>query len=249
VTKDRRDGNTYIQFFIDYNQRGTCYLDVTTFIGRNARILDPYPKVWNLKLFEGTTKLYTLKYPFFKRSSLNRENYEMNILSAAEAKTRKTTQEHVYTFTPVNHTPSRSRNWCRPISDSPKAFRARILIGLNTMDSRIRCEYAKFTHGVAKIAWTRKILDFLRRPASQTSEVQDGSRQPATNLKDLDQKPSAPHWLKVPFHTDARASTTDLSSMIYIILRTLPFNIRRKSCHLHVERDRWSNSSLSSPLS
>lgn len=100
---------------------------------------------------------------------------------------RHKARTHMYL---VNHTPSRSRNWCGFILDSPKAFWARILIGLNTMDSWIRCECTKLTRGIAKAARTRETPDFLGRPASQTSEVQDGSRQPAINFKNLDQKPS-----------------------------------------------------------
>jgi len=57
------------------------------------------------------------------------------------------------------------------------------------MDSWIRCEYTKITHEVATAARTRETPNFLGRPASQTSEMQDGSRQPATNFKILDWKP------------------------------------------------------------
>lgn len=72
------------------------------------------------------------------------------------------------------------------------------------MDSWIRCECTKLTRGVVKAARTRETLDFLGRPASQTSEVQDGSRQPTTNFKNLDRK------LSVPYREKNRLATPHL---------------------------------------
>lgn len=173
-----------------------------------------YPKVYEaFRSYEKTIRVGKQNF-FPRRDFSNRKNYGRNILRRTEQRHVKVCKRykvriHMY---PVKHTPLRSRNWCRLILDLPKAFRARILIGLNTMDSRIRCECTKLTRGVAKAARTRETLDFLGRPASQTSEVQDGSRQPATNFKNLDRKPS------VPYRQKNSSCTQHGHSTVYILL-------------------------------
>jgi len=124
----------------------------------------------------------------------------------AKACKRHKARIHMY---PINHTPSWSKNRCRSISDSPKAFRARILIRLNTLDFWIRCKCTKLTGRVAQPARTRETPDFLGRPASQTSEVQDGSRQPVTNFKNLDRKLSISYRQK---HMQEPRPTIDVIS-------------------------------------
>jgi len=120
-------------------------------------------------------------YPWIE----NRNEINVPPANGAKARTckRHKARTHMY---PVNHTPSRSENWCGLVSDSPKAFRARILVELNTVSSWIRCVSAGVTRRVAEAARTRETRDFWGRPASQTSEVQDGSRQPAINFKNQD---------------------------------------------------------------
>lgn len=171
------------------------------------------PKVY--EVFRSNEKIIRVaKQNFFSRRDFsNRENYGTNILRRTEQRHVKVCKRykariHMYL---VKHTPLQSRNWCRPVLDLPNAFRARILIGLNTMDSWIRCECTKLTRGVAKAARTRETLDFLGRPASQTSEVQDGSRQPATNFKNLDRKPSVPYRQK----NNLAVHSTDTAQFIH----------------------------------